>query len=133
MPEESQPALDLSGLLSMLASVDSQVTSLEAAMDPRTSREREGGLSEAYGRQAYESLGPMLREIQTTSAAMANQVQVGGGGDDGGGGGCGCWLSAHRESPSTSLPKRFDVLCRGCRTVSVLLQYFPIFEGSGLG
>ncbi|CAM9423866.1 unnamed protein product [Scytosiphon promiscuus] len=57
----------------MFANVESQVESLEAAMDPRRWN---GELTASYGRQVYETLGPMLREAQTTSSAMARRVEA---------------------------------------------------------
>lgn len=60
----------------MLSNIESQVTSLENAMETRGRGDANQELTGAYGRQAYESLGGMLREVQDTSSAMANRVQV---------------------------------------------------------
>lgn len=53
------------------------MTSLESAMDPRNRlRSGNGELGEAYGHHAYDSLGRMLRQVQTESSALADRVQV---------------------------------------------------------
>ena len=74
---QAQTGRGLSNLGAMLANVETQIESIESAMDAR--RRRASGqdeLSGAYGRQVYASLGEMLCEVQETSAELADRVQV---------------------------------------------------------
>ncbi|CBJ32016.1 conserved unknown protein [Ectocarpus siliculosus] len=67
---------ELSDLIRTVSTIESQVGSLEEAMDPRGSLTELAG---AYGRQGYESLGSMLGQARTATSEVAERVQASGG------------------------------------------------------
>ncbi|CAM9651671.1 unnamed protein product, partial [Ectocarpus sp. 4 AP-2014] len=64
---------ELSDLIRMISTIESQVGSLEEAMDPRGSLTELAG---AYGRQVYESLGSMLGQARAATSEVAERVQT---------------------------------------------------------
>ncbi|CAM9863882.1 unnamed protein product, partial [Ectocarpus sp. 8 AP-2014] len=64
---------ELSDLIRMVSTIESQVGSLEEAMDPRGSLTELAG---AYGRQVYESLGSMLGQARAATSEVAERVQT---------------------------------------------------------
>ncbi|CAN0455433.1 unnamed protein product, partial [Ectocarpus sp. 12 AP-2014] len=77
---EGQPGGgELSDLIRMVSTIESQVGSLEEVMDPRGSLTELAG---AYGRQVYESLGSMLGQARAATSEMAERVQTLSGQED---------------------------------------------------
>ncbi|CAN0489493.1 unnamed protein product, partial [Ectocarpus sp. 12 AP-2014] len=70
---------ELSDLIRMVSNIESQVGSLEEAMDPRGSLTELAG---AYGRQVYESLGSMLGQARAATSEVAERVQTLSGQED---------------------------------------------------
>ncbi|CAN0056749.1 unnamed protein product, partial [Ectocarpus fasciculatus] len=70
---------ELSDLITMVSTIESQVGSLEEAMDPRGSLTELAG---AYGRQVYESLGSMLGQTRAATSEVAERVQTLSGQED---------------------------------------------------
>ncbi|CAB1107056.1 unnamed protein product [Ectocarpus sp. CCAP 1310/34] len=77
--EGQSGAGELSDLIRMVSTIESQVGSLEEAMDPRGSLTELAG---AYGRQVYESLGSMLGQARAATSEVAERVQTLSGQED---------------------------------------------------